>query len=325
MLMELPEKASMRRKAVAFVSRHRFLFAMISLIIMPLVIPYTSLAINILIMGLYAVGFNLMFGYAGALSFGHAAFLGIGAYGCGIAVVHYGVPWYGAIPIGVISATVLAAIIGYVATRVRGIYFAMVTLALSQIVFYIVLQMREITGGDDGLRGVNVPRISFFGLDINLHDPMARYYFVLVFVGISLWILSRILNSPFGAVLEAIRENEDRARASGYNIAASRLLAFTLSGTFCGVAGALYAIHLSIVPLELLHYTTSGLAVVMALLGGMGTFFGPFVGAAAFLVIEDVLTLWTVHWQLFVGALVVLFVIFFPRGIWGTFVHWLSR
>jgi branched-chain amino acid transport system permease protein len=312
-------------QALELASRYRLALVMAFLLVLPWILPFTSLAINILVLGLYAVGFNLMLGYAGALSFGHAAFLGMGAYGCGIAIARYGIPWYGAIVIGVVLAGILAAAIGYLATRVRGIYFAMVTLALSQIVFYIVLQMREITGGDDGLRGVNVSSIGFFGWEFNFLNPMVRYYFVLVFVGLSLWMLSRILNSPFGAVLEAIRENEDRARACGYNIAATRLVAFTLSGMFCGVAGAMYALHLSIVPLELLHYTTSGLAVIMALLGGMGTFFGPFVGAATFLVVEDVVTVWTVHWQFVIGAMVVLFVLFFPRGIWGTFINRLYR
>lgn len=314
-----------RDDVLSLFSRHRLLAVLAFLLILPAVVPYVSLAINMLIFGLYAVGFNLMFGYAGALSFGHAAFLGIGAYGAGIAIVHYGFPWYLAVPIGIVVSAVLAVMMGYLATRVRGIYFAMVTLALSQIVFYIVLQMRDVTGGDDGLTGVNIRRLYLPGLELNFHNPLVRYYFVLVFVAICLWCLSRILNSPFGAVLEATRENEDRARASGYNVAATRLLAFTLSGTFCGVAGTMYALHLSMVPLELLHYTTSGLAVVMALLGGMGTFFGPFVGAAVFLIVEDVINIWTVHWQLFVGGMVVLFVIFFPRGIWGTFLHWLYR
>jgi branched-chain amino acid transport system permease protein len=123
-------------------------------------------------------------------------------------------------------------------------------------------------------------------------------------------------------VIEAVRENDERARASGYNAGMVRLLTFTLSGAFCGLAGSLYALHLSTVPIEIMHYETSGLAVMMCLLGGMGTFFGPFVGAAVFLILENLVSLWTVHWQLVVGAIFVVCVLFFPRGIWGTLARW---
>jgi branched-chain amino acid transport system permease protein len=148
---------------------------------------------------------------------------------------------------------------------------------------------------------------------------------MLVFVGIALWIFSRILESPFGAVLEAIRENENRARACGYDTMVTKWLAFVLSGMFCGLAGALYAIHLSIVPIESAHYLTSGEAVMMALLGGMGTFFGPFVGAGMFLLLQDILSAEVEYWQFFTGAIFVLFVLFFPRGIWGSILHWLGK
>jgi branched-chain amino acid transport system permease protein len=135
------------------------------------------------------------------------------------------------------------------------------------------------------------------------------------------FMLSRILASPFGAVIEAVRENEARARASGYNVVATRLITFILSGGFCGLAGALAALHLSIVPIEILHYETSGMVVMMSLLGGMGTFFGPFVGAGVFLLLENLVSLWTVHWQLVVGAVFVVCVLFFPAGIWGTLLN----
>ena len=186
-------------------------------------------------------------------------------------------------------------------------------------------QWTDLTGGENGLRGVSVQAVNILGLELNLLDPMTKYYVMLVFVALALWIFSRILESPFGAVLEAIRENEKRARACGYDTLRTKWLAFVLSGMFCGLAGALYAIHLSIVPIETANYTMSGQAVMMALLGGMGTFFGPFIGAAVFLLLEDVLTLWTEYWQFFVGALFVFFVLFFPRGIWGSLLHWVQR
>jgi branched-chain amino acid transport system permease protein len=306
-------------------ARHRVLLLILFLIVLPWFAPYEALAVNILIFGLFAVGFNLIFGYAGMLSFGHAAFFGLGAYGCGIAIARFGIPWLPALMLGVVLATVGAAIIGGLAIRTRGIYFAMVTLALSQVIYYGAYQWVAMTGGEDGLRGVRVPAVELGLFRVNLLDPLEKYYFILFFVVIALALFSRILNSPFGAVLEAVRENEQRARACGYDVTRTRWLAMTLSGAFSGLAGALYAIHLSIVPIETLHYFTSATVVMMTLLGGMGTFFGPFLGAFTYLMLEDVITLITVHWQLFVGALFVLLILFFPKGIWGSLLVWLRR
>jgi branched-chain amino acid transport system permease protein len=301
--------------------RHRVLLVSIFVLVFPLAMPFTALAVNILIHGLYALGFNLLFGYLGLLSFGHAALFGAGAYLCGIAIVHFGLPWYAAILIGTVSGALMAGIMGLLATRTRGIYFAMVTLALSQCVYYIFYQAGDWTGGENGLRGVNIREIGAFGLTFDFINPLTRYYVVAGFVILALIVLSRILASPFGAVMEAVRENEARARASGYNVTHVRLIAFVLSGMFCGLAGTLYALHLAIVPIEILHYEMSGLAVMMCLLGGMGTFFGPFVGAAVFLLLENFVSIWTVHWQLIVGAVFVACVLFFPRGIWGTLIR----
>jgi branched-chain amino acid transport system permease protein len=310
---------------IAFGRRHRAALAIAVLLIFPWLMPYEALAVNILVLGLYAVGFNLLFGYTGLLSFGHAAFLGSGAYGCGIALVHFGVPWFGAILIGVLLSVFFAAIMGFLAIRTRGIYFAMVTLALSQCVYYLFYQAVNLTGGENGLRGINLSEIGILGFSVNFLNPTTKYYVILAFVAFALWLFSRLLASPFGAVLEAIRENESRARACGYDVARVKFIAFVISGAFCGLAGALKALHLSIVPIETLHYLTSGQVVMMALLGGMNTFFGPFVGAAAFLLLEDVLTTMTSHWQLVLGAVFVIFVLFFPKGIWGSLLGWAVR
>jgi branched-chain amino acid transport system permease protein len=305
--------------------QNRFALTLGFLVIFPWLMPYEALAVNILILGLYALGFNLVFGYTGLLSFGHAAFLGTGAYGCGIAVAHYGIGWFGAILIGTSLATVLAAIMGALAIRTKGIYFAMVTLALSMCIYYAYYQMQSVTGGENGLRGVNIKTISVLGFELAFINPTVKYYVMLAFVGTAIWLFSRLLDSPFGAVLEAIRENEERAKACGYDVARTKLLVFIISGALCGLAGALNALHLSIVPIETLHYTTSGQVVMMALLGGMGTFFGPFVGAATFLLIQDVFSSLTSHWQLFVGIIFIVFVLFFPRGIWGSILQWMER
>jgi branched-chain amino acid transport system permease protein len=305
--------------------RHRFLLATVFLLVFPLLIPFRALAINILIYGLYALGFNLLFGYLGLLSFGHSALFGAGAYLCGIAFVFFGAPWWLAVAIGLLSGVVMAAVIGAIAIRTRGIYFSMVTLALAQCVYYVFYQATDWTGGENGLRLPGLGAINLFGLKLDFVDPLTRYYVVAAFVVAALFVLSRILASPFGAAIEAIRENESRARACGFDVTRTRLLAFVLSGGFCGLAGALQALHLSIVPIETMSIEISGLAVMMCLLGGMGTFFGPFIGAAVFLLLENIVSVWTIHWQLVVGAVFVVCVLFFPRGIWGTLLTWVRR
>ena len=321
----LPASSLPRARLVAGARQHRVLLAALFLLVFPLLVPFKALAVMILIYGLYALGFNLLFGYLGLLSFGHSALFGTGAYLCGIAIVHFGAPWFVAIAVGTASGVLMALAIGALAIRTRGIYFAMVTLALSQCAYYLFYQSVGWTGGENGLRGIDVRTIDLFGAKLDFMDPLTRYYVVAGFVIAAMFLLSRILASPFGAVIEAVRENEARARASGYDVTRVRLVTFVLSGGFCGLAGALLALHLSIVPIETLHYETSGLAVMMCLLGGMGTFFGPFVGAAVFLLLENLVSVWTVHWQLFVGAAFMVCVLFFPRGIWGSILHWLER
>jgi len=300
------------------VARHRVVAVLAFLLVFPLLMPYEALAVNILIFGLYAVGFNLLFGYTGMLSFGHAAFLGVGSYLTGMSIVHAHLHWLLAIAVGVAAAALVGLLIGHLAIRTRGIYFSMVTLALGQIVYFAFYKAESWTGGENGLRGVTVAPFEVLGLRVDLTNPIAKYYFILGFVALALGLVSRILASPFGAVIEAIRENEKRALACGYDVARSKLLVFVLSATICGLAGSLRALHLSVVPIDSLHYLQSGQAVMMCLLGGMGTFFGPFVGAAIFLYLEDVVTSLTRHWMAVVGAIFILFILFFPRGVWGS-------
>ena len=307
------------------IRQHRVAATVAFLLVFPFLMPYETLAINILIFGLYAVGFNLLFGYTGMLSFGHAAFLGVGSYLAGIAVVHASWPWWAAIGVGVLSSCLAGLVIGYLAIRTRGIYFSMVTLALAQIVYYGFYKAERWTGGENGLRGVRVEAIHLPGISIDFLNPLNKYYVILVFVAVALWFVSRVLDSPFGAVIEAIRENEKRAAACGYDVARSKLLVFVLSAGICGLAGALRALHLSIVPIDSLHYLQSGQAVMMCLLGGMGTFLGPFVGAAVFLYLEDVVTNVTRYWMGVVGIIFMVFVLFFPKGVWGTLLQWLVR
>ncbi|MDR7094603.1 branched-chain amino acid ABC transporter permease [Hydrogenophaga laconesensis] len=306
------------------IARHRVLATALFFAIFPLLMPYESVAINILIFGLFAVGFNLIFGYTGMLSFGHAAFLGVGAYTAGILVAQHQLAWWLAIPAAVAMSCMVALVMGLLAIRTRGIYFAMVTLALSQCVYFLVYQLPA-SGGENGLRGVNVAEVSILAWQLNLLNPTQKYYFMFGFVVLAMWLLSRILASPFGGAIEAIRENEARARACGFDIERTKLLSFVLSAAFCGLAGALNAIHLGSVPIETLHYAMSGMVVMLCLLGGMGTYFGPFVGAALFLLIQDRASNWTEHWQLIVGAIFIFFVLFFPKGVWGTLLEKLKH
>jgi branched-chain amino acid transport system permease protein len=312
-------------KYIDTIRRHRVAATVAFLTVFPFLMPYEALAVNILIFGLYAVGFNMLFGYTGMLSFGHAAFLGVGSYLAGIAVVHAGWPWWAAIAAGICASSLAGLVIGYLAIRTRGIYFSMVTLALAQIVYYGFYKAERWTGGENGLRGVRVETIAFPGGNIDFMNPLNKYYVILVFVALALWLVSRLLDSPFGAVIEAIRENEKRAVACGYDVARSKLLVFVLSAGICGLAGALRALHLSVVPIDSLHYLQSGQAVMMCLLGGMGTFLGPFVGAAVFLYLEDVVTNLTRYWMGVVGITFMVFVLFFPKGVWGTLLEWVTR
>ena len=310
---------------IAPVTRHRVLAVIIFLLLFPLIMPYSALAVNVLIFGLFAVGLNVLFGYTGLLSFGHAAFLGVGGYLTGISMLSFALPWWLALLIGVAASALVGLVMGWLAIRSRGIYFSMVTLALAQCVYFIFYKAERWTGGENGLRGIKVEPVQIGGWTFDLLNPLTKYYFILAFVALALWFVSRLLASPFGAVMETIRENEKRAAACGYDVARSKLLAFVLSAAICGLAGGLRALHLSIVPIDSLHYLTSGQAIMMCLLGGMGTFFGPFVGAAAFLLIEEGATNFTTHWQLVTGVVFIVFVLFFPKGIWGSLLERMKR
>ena len=294
--------------------------------VFPFIVPHTSLATQVLTYGLVALGFNLLYGYTGLLSFGTAAYYGLGAYGTGIALakLKIGSLW-GAMAVGVLAAMVGGAVAGFFCLRRRGIYFAMLTLAFAQLLYFVAFHLADLTGGDDGLRGIPLPPLSLFGMTISLRSPTAFYYFTFVIVLLAVAALKRILDSPFGAVLQAIRENSDRAVACGYDINRVKLLSFVFSATFTGLAGSLEALRLTLVPVQALYWSTSGQVVIMTLLGGAGTFFGPFVGALTYLVLEERLSRFIEWWPIVVGAVFMTFVIFLPRGIWGTLTSGLVR
>jgi branched-chain amino acid transport system permease protein len=307
------------RRLVAWVGRHPVLGFVVVFVLFPWVVPYKSLATQVLIYGLFALGFNLLYGFTGLLSFGSAAYWGLGAYGTGIALAKLKVTslWV-ALAAGLGAALLGGAIIGFFCLRRRGIYFAMLTLAFAQLLYFVGFHLADWTGGDDGLRGIAVPAIGVAGHRLSLDRSVVFYYFTLVVVVLAVAGLKRILDSPFGAVLQAIRENTDRAQACGYDIARIKHLSFVFYAFFCGLAGALDALRLTVVPIESLHWSTSGQVVIMTLLGGAGTFFGPFVGAGAYLVLEDLISARTESWPLAIGLIFMAFVLFLPKGIWGT-------
>jgi branched-chain amino acid transport system permease protein len=312
--------------AARVIAAHPVLSIVIFFAVLPFLVPYRSLATQVLVYGLFALGFNLLYGYTGILSFGHAAYWGLGAYGTGIALAKLGVTslWL-AIPIGLACAVVAGAIVGSFCLRRRGIYFAMLTLAFAQVFYFAAFHLADLTGGDDGLRGIPKLPVGLFGMEIRLDRPIAFHYFALGWAALAIAGLRRLLDSPFGAVLRAIRENSDRATACGYDVARIKLLSFVFSALIAGLAGSLDALRLTIVPVEALYWATSGQAVIMTLLGGGGTFFGPFVGAATFLVLEDRLSVFLESWPIVIGVVFIGFVLFLPRGIWGTFLARLPR
>ena len=194
----------------------------------------------------------------------------------------------------------------------------MLTLAFAQMLYFIAFHLADITGGDDGLRGIPLHPLGIFGTSVSIRSPFAFYVFAFVIVSLAVAALKRILDSPFGAVLQAIRENPERASACGYDVNRIKFVSFVFSAFFAGLAGALEALRLTVVPVESLYWSTSGQVVIMTLLGGAGTFFGPFVGALTFLLLEERLSRLIEWWPIVVGAIFMIFVLFLPKGIWGT-------
>ena len=309
------------RPVVRWVTAHPVIAFAIFFAVFPFLIPHRSLATQVLTYGLLALGFNLLYGYTGLLSFGTAAYYGLGAYATGIALAKLGVSslWV-ALAIGVAAAMLGGAVAGFFCLRRRGIYFAMLTLSFAQMLYFVAFHLAEWTGGDDGLRGIPLHPLTLPGMSISLRDPTVFYYFAFVLVTIAVAGLKRILDSPFGAVLQAIRENSDRATACGYDVNRIKLLSFVFSAMFTGLAGSLEALRLTVVPVEALFWSTSGQVVIMTLLGGAGTFFGPFVGVMTYLLLEERLSRVIEWWPILVGAIFMAFVLFLPKGIWGTFL-----
>lgn len=291
------------------------LVALLLALLLPLLI-YPVRALDIVLWGLFAVAVNLLLGFGGLLSFGHAAFWGTGGYVAGLLAREAGLPFALAAVGGLLAALAVAVPIGYLSIRRKGIYFAMVTLAFAQMVFYVANEWRDVTGGENGLQ--RIPR-TFPGLA--LADPLAFYYAALPLALAGYWLAHRAVHSPFGHVLVAIRDNETRAQALGYPTRRHKLLAFVLTAALSGLAGGLFTLSHGFAALDMVDWRTSGQVVMMVVLGGMGTFWGSVVGAALLLILRDWLSTWTDAWGVVTGLVFVAVVLSFRRGIWGTLVH----
>ncbi|HQX05782.1 MAG TPA: branched-chain amino acid ABC transporter permease [Zoogloea sp.] len=283
---------------------------------------YPTFLMKLFCLALFACAFNLLLGFAGLLSFGHAAFLGTAGYVCGLMVRDVGVTPEVGILAGTVSAGLLGWLFGVLAIRRTGIYFAMITLALAQMVYFIVLQVKA-TGGEDGLQGV--PRGHLFGL-VDLSDNVAMYYLVYAVFSLGFFIIYRTIHSPFGQILKAIRENEPRAISLGYDVSRFKLMAFVISASLAGLAGATKTLVFQLASLSDVHWHMSGEVVLMTLLGGLGTILGPAVGSATIVTLQNELADKVGSWvTVIMGLIFVICVLAFRRGIVGEIQALIQR
>lgn len=280
-------------------------------IALPFLTPTHSLATEMLIFAIFALGYDIAFGYTGILSFGHAIFFGIGAYAAGIVLVRLAPSLFLGLVIGMGLSLLVSYIVASLSIRKKGIYFVMITFAFCQMFYFIGFKWTSLTGGDSGFH--DIPRTSLGPIDLN--SEITLYFFVLAIFLVSVFLASRIVNSPFGRVLKALKENEDRARSVGYNTRAFKTVAFMISASFASLAGGLYAIHSNFVPIDTLSLSTSGDVVIMALLGGIGTLYGPVMGAMLIVFLKNLLSNWMGSWPLILGAIFIVCVLSVRQGI----------
>ena len=283
----------------------------IAMLFLPLIIGqfWIHVAIEILILGLFAVSFNMIFGYMGQLSFGHAAYFGVGAYATGLLLVKTSVPLPVALAVSMVTAGFFALVIGYFCVRLTGIYFAILTMAFGQMLYYIIFQWYSFTGGDDGLQGIVPPEW--------LMSASAYYYFTLFIVTAAMIVMWFISESPFGYTMRSIRENADRTRFIGINVSQYMLINFVVAGMFAGLAGGLIGpFNRSIAP-DLCNWHQSGVPVFMTVIGGPLGFFGPMLGSLIYTFLFAFVTGFTEYWPLTIGLVIVFVVLFVPGGVLG--------
>ncbi len=285
-------------------------------VILPLVVPSYVLASEILIFGLAVIGCNLLLGYTGLLSFGQALFFGSGAYFAGIMSIHLNIGLVPTFIVTMVAGALIAAFVGYFAIRRTGIYFVMLTLAFAQLGYYIAFLTERVTGGEDGLLGIQRPALSIpFATDFEFTSDLSFYgltatMFVLIFV-----IMQRLVDSPFGSVMVAIKQNEARAEAIGYQVKLYKIVVFAFSGAVTALAGALYALMLKFAPLSNIDIETSEQIMFMTVLGGLGSLYGSILGSAIFLLASDFFSeLWP-RWMILLGLLLIMVMLYLPGGL----------
>jgi branched-chain amino acid transport system permease protein len=270
---------------------------------------WIAVATEALIMTLFAMSFSLLYGQTGLLSFGQAAYFGVGAYGFALSYARFDLPFPLCLVIGIAAGTLWAWITGYVCVRLAGIYFAIITVVVSQSTFYVLFQWYGFTGGDDGIQGLLPPSI--------LVNPRVYYYFTLAIISVAFLCYYQLLSSPFGLSLRCIRENTLRSQFVGIDVQRHRLRAFVFAGTFASLAGVLYApFNRTVVP-QMANWLSSGNAVFMGILGGASQFFGPIVGAIVWVFLDALITGFTEHWPLIIGSIILTIVLFMPAGLSG--------
>lgn len=294
------------------------LLALVAVLLMPVLMQSGSLASEVLIFGLAAMGCNLLLGFTGLLSFGQGIFFGLGSYTIALTLTRWPLPMPLALTLAVVAGALGAAIVGWVAIRQKGTYFVMLTLAFAQMFYFVAYTATGITGGDNGLLDIPRPSLSAFGHVLwPLASPWQFYGFVAVIFMAAFWLLLKVSRSTFGRTLLAVRDNEERAGAIGYNLKLLKLQAFVISGAVTGLAGALHAMMTGIAPLANAEYHTSEMILVMTVIGGTGNLFASVLGSAFYLLVGDWLsTLWP-RWLLLLGLVLIAISLWMQRGLWG--------
>jgi branched-chain amino acid transport system permease protein len=278
---------------------------------------YLYVAIECLLFGLFAMSLDIIVGYAGIVSFGHAAFFGLGAYATGLTLLHVATSLWAAVGIACGLGVILSLAIGSCSMKARGVYFAIVTLAFAEIMYRVCNIWLPVTGGSDGLFGFDIPKLSFPGLPaVSLEVQRNLYYFVAGVVMVSYLICWKLINSPFGWTMQGIRENEERVRTMGYNVEGYKITAFAISAFFATLAGALYVLLSGFASPDLLYFVLSGQVLIMVIVGGMGTLIGPLLGGIFFTVLQEVTsTIFAQGYFIIVGLVLILMVLFLPGGL----------
>ncbi len=290
-------------------------------------IYYTNVFVISAIFALFALSVNLLLGFSGLLSFGHAMYFGAGAYGTALALTHIkGLPLIPALLIGLFSAILLAIIICPIVVRVSVTAFAMLHLAFGQLMYVLALKLRGITGGEDGIGGFPIPPFSIPGVfSFDMTDPLQFYYFAMAVLGLSAWILWFFTKTPFGQIMVSIRDNADRVDYMGFKVPQSKAVIYLFAAAFAGVAGSIYALFQNLISADgALHIMVSFAPIIIIMVGGVGSFFGPIAGSAIMAVVEELTSRYTEHVELVMGLILILVIMFFPLGFIG-FVRFIKE